>query len=153
MKRVHSEDLDYPGDDGLYYYEGAPFTGIRVIQEIDFKTEEEFRHGVLWGKSQTWWPSGRPWRELEFVSGLWHGTIKKWHDNGQMAELTKAEVGIPIARKRWDEEGRLIEDYKIENDPEEASRLRKEWDMVKRYYERAGVPSPFQKIDLADDSE
>ena len=28
MKRVPDWELDYPGEDGRYYHEGVPFTGI-----------------------------------------------------------------------------------------------------------------------------
>ena len=28
MKRIPDSELDYPGDDGLYYHQGIPFTGV-----------------------------------------------------------------------------------------------------------------------------
>ena len=61
MERVREADLDYPGDDGLYYHGGEPFTGVAVSYDgARIQAEVKYREGVGWGVSRTWHASGAP---------------------------------------------------------------------------------------------
>ncbi|QGJ68703.1 Hypothetical protein PBC10988_3640 [Planctomycetales bacterium 10988] len=140
-KKVMDYDLDYPGDDGLEHYQGSPFTGISVHHHNELDSEQEYRDGLLWGKSRTW-AYGKLWKEEDFLMGIPHGSQKVWHQNGQLAEQAEVEVGRYVTRRRWDEEGNLVEDYKVEEDPEGLRILQKQWKRLAPYIEHAQEQPP-----------
>jgi hypothetical protein len=112
--RVRSEQLDY-NEDGLYCYEGKPFTGIEVFEKNGWlQGEHELRQGVKWGRQRSWHRPGVPEEEAECAWGGYHGSVRKWHWNGQLALEGDYEHGIRVRAKEWDEEGKLTDDYTIQ---------------------------------------
>jgi hypothetical protein len=113
MLRVREEELDYPGDDGLYYYDGEPFTGVAVCYAgARLQAETEYRDGVGWGVVRTWHPSGAPASEKQCAGGVFHGLCTEWDEQGRLTLYEVYEQGICIWRRRW-EAGQLVEEHRL----------------------------------------
>jgi antitoxin component YwqK of YwqJK toxin-antitoxin module len=115
MVRVPYDDLDFPGWDDGYTYNGESFTGVafelgeggRLVAEV------EFRSGIQEGMWREWHPDGVPSREARLERGVWHGHCREWHPNGQLALEGEWEYGVSLHRRRWDEAGVLAEEYEV----------------------------------------
>ncbi|WP_157832255.1 toxin-antitoxin system YwqK family antitoxin [Pseudomonas sp. 09C 129] len=119
MLRVPINELSYR-QDGLYYFNNEPFTGVAVemLENGHIKTEIEHRNGLQWGGAKEWYGPDRPMVESNFFEGVLHGRAREWHENGQIAEDGEYEYGITIWKKHWDENGVLVKEYSIdESDP------------------------------------
>ncbi|QGJ71746.1 Hypothetical protein PBC10988_34540 [Planctomycetales bacterium 10988] len=117
MKKVMYDEIGYNGDDGLYYYRDEfPFTGIAVYPDFEpTSTEEEYRDGVLWGDWKEWWPSGQLAVLTQFKYGCMHGSDQRWYENGKPQEEGEYELGICKRRKKWGEDGILVEEFALED--------------------------------------
>jgi antitoxin component YwqK of YwqJK toxin-antitoxin module len=113
MKRIPDSELDYPGDDGLYYHEGTPFTGIayHLSRDGGIESEVEYQSGLGNGVGKNWFPSGALAAEYQASGGVYHGQRRQWHQNGRLASEEMYEHGICLRRKRWDEGGIQVEDF------------------------------------------
>lgn len=128
---------------GCTLWEGKYFSGIA------FEAHEAtgtilaiagFRHGMWHGAIREWDAAGRPLEEEYSEGGAPHGPSRKWYDNGQVAEFAYSERFINLHRKRWDENGRLIDEkVLLENEPRWAKLIE----------ERQRGPRPIVDIDLA----
>jgi antitoxin component YwqK of YwqJK toxin-antitoxin module len=131
MKRVPHSVLDYNEDDGLYYHDGLPFTGVSytVGGNARLEGEAEYRDGVVWGLARSWHPSGLPASEAHCARGVWDGIRREWNESGRLRLEEAYEKGVCLCRKRWDEQGSLVEDYRLrESDPDfETLKLAREW--------------------------
>jgi hypothetical protein len=113
VKRVLYEELDYPGD-GLYYLGEAPFTGVVYSGfEDEPDSQQEFRNGLAWGFGMTWHGSGAVASDCQFEGGVYHGLRREFQEDGGLALLEVYEHGVCLWRRRWDEAGRLLEDYAL----------------------------------------
>jgi hypothetical protein len=128
MKRVRYNELDYPGDNGLYYLGDEPFTGVSVsYHEGRIAGETEFRDGMAWGVSRSWYPSGAPLSEKQSVAGVFHGLCQEWDEQGRHTLYEVYELGVCVWRRRW-EAGQLAEDWRLaesDNDFATLQMLRK----------------------------
>jgi antitoxin component YwqK of YwqJK toxin-antitoxin module len=115
MERVPYSELDYPGDDGLYYHEGAPFTGVayQMAKGGWLESEVEYRDGLANGPGKSWFPSRSLAAECRTAGGVYHGLRRQWHENGRSAAEEMYEHGICLWRRRWDAEGNQIEDFRL----------------------------------------
>jgi hypothetical protein len=122
MKRVPIGELDYPGEDGLYYHEGEPFTGVSFDRDgLGLRSETEFRDGLTWGITRKWHLSGILEFEKQCVSGVWHGLCQEWDDRGRPIAYEVYELGVCVYRQRW-AEGVQVEDWRlIESDNDFAT--------------------------------
>ena len=128
MERVLLRDLEYPGD-GLYYFNGEPFTGIAysLTKEGWEKSQAEYREGLRWGPAKEWYGPDKPMVDSYSFKGVLHGRAREWHKNGILAEDGEYEYGITLWEKNWDEEGILKKDYKLkesDNDYQTLQRYR-----------------------------
>ncbi len=116
VDRVSGDELEYRGEDARYYYLDEPFTGLAFWLGADgqVRAEQEFRHGLEWGLGRKWNAARTLTLEAVSYRGVYHGVARKWHSNGQLAEECLSELGICLSRRRWDEQGRLIEDYQLQ---------------------------------------
>lgn len=139
MSRVPNESLDYT-DDGLYCYEGEPFTGISYFQGKGgwLKAEHEYRDGMRWGPSKGWFKPGSPEYEEQWSQGLLHGLRREWHEGGRLAAEETYEYGIRLWGKRWDEEGNPAEDFRLEETDPNFDTLQ----MYRAAYKKAGLDQP-----------
>jgi hypothetical protein len=139
MQRVPNEALDYTDED-LYFYEDQPFTGISYFLGKDgwVNAEHEYRDGMRWGLSKGWFKPGSLEHEEQWSQGLLHGRHQEWHEGGRLAVEEMYEYGIRLYGKRWDEQGNLIEDFRIsETDPNFDT-----LEMYRAAYKKAGLDRP-----------
>ena len=107
-------EADYPGDDGLFYHEGAPFPGAAShVEGHRIASEDEYRDGLLWGVSRTWHPTGEPESEATCLAGLLHGVRCEWDAAGRLVGHEVLEYGVCLWRRRWNGAGELIEDFRL----------------------------------------
>lgn len=122
MKRVPASSLVY--DDGQYYLDGKPFTGVAYILEDNadwVQGEIEIKDGLESGVKREWWKPGKLMSEATWRGGALHGKLRSWHSNGQLDEEGEYEFGIPIWERTWDEDGELLEEYQLkEGEPNYA---------------------------------
>ena len=119
MIRVKQEELDYHGD-GLYYHGGKPFTGIVVYPSDEGWTqaEEEYHDGLLSGAKREWFRPGALEREAQCAWGGRHGLCREWDESGHLVAEDTYEYAVRVAGKRWDSEGRVTEEFQLqESDP------------------------------------
>jgi antitoxin component YwqK of YwqJK toxin-antitoxin module len=114
MKRVPQNSLDYPGD-GYYYLDDEPFTGVAVslYEDGSPKSETEFKNGLKWGLERHWFAVDKLRYEAELQRGVVHGKERVWYPDGQLKEEGDYEFGITLRRKKWDEDGNLVEDFEL----------------------------------------
>ena len=114
--RVTTVQLAYPGD-GLHYLGGEPFTGTLEFTRPGggLEAEEEYQAGLLSGRRRVWYPSGRLQEEAQCAWGGYHGRVRTWYEDGQPAGDDVYEYGIRTRGTRWDEQGRVVEDFALSN--------------------------------------
>jgi antitoxin component YwqK of YwqJK toxin-antitoxin module len=117
--RVTTKQLTYP-DDGLHYLHGKPFTGVLEyhFRNGNLEAEEEYKDGLLSGFKRTWYLSVQLQLEAECDWGGFHGKLREWHENGQLAREAVYEYGIRIHATRWDTLGIVVEEFQLtQSDP------------------------------------
>src|SRR5215813_603490 len=109
MTRVPQSSLEF--EEGLMMLDGTPFTGIGYIERNGEVIEEaEYRNGLKWGVSKTMFPGGKPYKHSRLFAGVRHGRHREWHFSGELAEEADYELGFLVRRKKWDEDGDLIDE-------------------------------------------
>jgi antitoxin component YwqK of YwqJK toxin-antitoxin module len=97
--------------DGVYYFEGAAFTGIVVKKHANEQKSEEinFRDGIPDGLLTRWYENGQKSEEITFKAGMMmDGLATEWHISGQKkAERTYKDKKL-ISERFWDEEGKPL---------------------------------------------
>lgn len=120
MQRVSERALRYNDKEGLYYYDGSPFTGVAFTTYPNGSpmSEAEYKDGLFNGVSRGWWESGKLEAESNYAFGALHGISRMWHASGQLAEEEEHEHAILVRSKKWDEAGKLVEEFELkESDP------------------------------------
>ena len=99
--------------DGLWYFEGKPFTGVAVWKHENGKKEKEItikdgKPDGLW----TWWhENGQKKAEANYKDGKpADGLYTLWHENGQKKYEATFKDGKQISTKKWDQDGKLTEE-------------------------------------------
>jgi antitoxin component YwqK of YwqJK toxin-antitoxin module len=125
--RVDSDEIyvDYVGRQQYWMWQDKRFTGISVEVGVDGNTMSETTYvdGVETGPYKTWYWNGQLESEGESRWNRIHGPFKAWYESGGLKYEGLAESGHVIWRKKWDEEGNLIREYKIEDNPSELKGL------------------------------
>lgn len=80
-----------------YYYNG------QLGQEFFFDET-----GMAHGKHVMYYPDGSPYIEENYLHGQNHGTLKRWHNNGQLARDAYYNYGMKITEKFFNEEGKEV---------------------------------------------
>jgi antitoxin component YwqK of YwqJK toxin-antitoxin module len=118
LKRVPSSELTPDSDcnDGVYYHDGKPFTGISfsLHRNGSIRSETEFRDGLEWGISKSCYPSGALAKDIGVARGGLHGRKREWRENGQLALDEQWELGICLRRQKWNEQGELEVDFTLQ---------------------------------------
>jgi antitoxin component YwqK of YwqJK toxin-antitoxin module len=124
-KRIDIDDIDF--DDYIYYYEGIPYTG--VAYELDdngrLRSELTFFCGLPDGRWCDYYENGNLSGEDFYRLGLSHGQNKEWHPNGVLKKENCFEYGICTRERKWDADGNLITDSKIDPGCDEYEQLAK----------------------------
>jgi antitoxin component YwqK of YwqJK toxin-antitoxin module len=145
MDRVPHDELLYDEEEGIYEHDGVPFKGIsfRLAPGGWLESEQEFREGLPWGMGRTWFAPERLASESSSVGGVWHGVRREWHENGRLALEEMCELGVTLSRKRWNEEGQLIEDYHLQvTDPDYETLLMFRKHNAKRGWTAGQIETP-----------
>jgi hypothetical protein len=124
-------------------WEGKYFSGIAFEEHLPTGTVLAvigYRFGKLHGAAREWDATGRLLEEEYYDQGGNHGPIRKWYRSGQLAESAHSEHSIDMRSKRWDDNGKLVEEtYLLESDARWA----------KLQEERKRDSSPTVDIDLS----
>ncbi|HEY9693759.1 MAG TPA: hypothetical protein V6D15_16255 [Oculatellaceae cyanobacterium] len=109
--------LEYT-DEHTYAHNGKDFTGINFyINKQEQVTEElSYFEGMKWGFYRKWNSNG-VLLKLHTVNLDGNGRSKKWYGNKVLQEDCFYDSGSIVWRKRWDQQGNLIEDFNIMEDP------------------------------------
>src|SRR5205809_5424097 len=91
--------------------------------------EEDRRDGFLDGTSYVWSEDGEPWSFQEHVAGLAHGMRIVFHPGGRKRLETSFEWGAELVgnRRRWDENGVLLEGPRVPVASRSAARPDSSW--------------------------
>src|SRR5215472_16203252 len=102
-------------EDGKMWHEGNLFTGLAVEYWPNgvVASEANYIDGIKDGPSVGWHDNGVPSVEKTYRIGRVTGTMRKWDRNGQLILEEEIYDGRALWRKRWDESGNLIEDYRL----------------------------------------
>ena len=116
-----SEEL-FESDGDLTLFNGEPFTGIGFDpfpngDGVEYETE--YKNGFPHGASRKWYSSGLLAYETECKKGATHGREVYWYPDGSLKSEAYYEFGIKLSLKAWNENGELIEKFKI--DPESTN--------------------------------
>lgn len=115
LPRVSLNDLWYDEHRGLYTLHGVPFTGVTFTIEWGVLTfEAEYRDGLRSGLLRRWHRGEELAAGGTFLADTIQGIYREWHRNGQLALEQVGEYGILLSEKKWDEQGRLVKEYAIE---------------------------------------
>jgi antitoxin component YwqK of YwqJK toxin-antitoxin module len=74
---------------GVYYYEGKPFTGLSLERDDSTKRKKielNWKDGVLHGPKTTWFQNEKVRQIMHFHMGQRHGEFMTHHENGQLKE-------------------------------------------------------------------
>jgi hypothetical protein len=129
--RVHVNELDF-GDKQLMIWNGKPFTGVAVefFPDGKLQSEEYYVDGIEHGPSRVWFPSGQLLEEMNHWRGSLHGYYRMWDERGTLREEALCELGVWLAERRWDEQGRLVRDWRLGPEDTEYNTLllvRRKW--------------------------
>jgi len=116
IERIEEQYLEYD-ENHLICYKGKPFTGIGYYPFDDglgLAYEVHYQDGHEHGLKRKWHSRGQLEYEIPMLRGMGHGIITMWHPNGQKKEVIHAEYGITWHRITWDEQGNIIDEFKLE---------------------------------------
>jgi antitoxin component YwqK of YwqJK toxin-antitoxin module len=79
-------DLDLPswGDQGIWLYNGLPFTGIIMYRDDNDQVygEDEYKEGMRNGRQVEYWENGNLKEEYFEKEGVYIGSFKCWNEQG-----------------------------------------------------------------------
>ncbi|HEX2629945.1 MAG TPA: hypothetical protein VHM26_13060 [Chitinophagaceae bacterium] len=89
MERIKYDDLEMTGIDGggepTYSYNGIPFTGIMIEDDVDGPFEQEYENGYLEGWFRSYYKNGNKKEEYKSHNNiLVAGTYKSWDEQGNL---------------------------------------------------------------------
>jgi antitoxin component YwqK of YwqJK toxin-antitoxin module len=115
VQRVRDDELTEEPD-LTYTLDGAPFSGtvFDTFPNGRVWSELEFVNGHQEGAIREWYENGQLKSEGMHLGEGIHGPGKEWHANGQVKSEWVGELGILIEAKEWDEQGRLIREFRLE---------------------------------------
>jgi hypothetical protein len=113
MIRVDFDELGFSDDGyGDLTYEGDAFTGIATETSIHGHLLSQccYRLGKRHGPSLDWDENGTLRRERYHYVGSPTGPLREWNEQGHLRLEEIWELRILLWRRRWDENGMLVED-------------------------------------------
>lgn len=112
MKRVPFGELHF-GEDGLFVYQGWPFTGFSESHAPNGQlvSEIEYRGGHRWGKTREWFRDGTLAEESHWRQGVGHGLHTEWDEEGNVTSQTECEFGVLLRERARNDSGVLVDVY------------------------------------------
>ena len=90
-----------------------PVNGI--VYDVDFrdqiKYEASYNNGKLDGLLKKYHSNGNIKSEEPYINGERHGTYTAWSLDGNVVGEIVYDNSMIVSKKRWDDEGNLLEDY------------------------------------------
>jgi antitoxin component YwqK of YwqJK toxin-antitoxin module len=114
--RINSDDTYLDQAQRLCHGDG-PFSGELETTDADGRRLElaNYHLGIEHGLQQEWYPSGQLKDEGVSKMGTAVGDWRSWYPDGKLARhIVFDDNGAQIARKRWDQDGNLIEDKRFD---------------------------------------
>lgn len=114
---VDFDELDFDHDENLNLLNGIPFSGIAYEMKNDGSWDEvTMVNGIENGISREWYPSGILKEEKHIYNNISHGITWGWNEKGQKIREAIYEYGILVKEDKWDENGKPILFYEINED-------------------------------------
>lgn len=141
-QEVFKEELVLNPLEGVWYYEGHPFTGYALnyhpngvlAEQIGYfqgkkegMTRKWFSSGMLRsqgnyvrnrlnGEYKSWWPNGVLSTTSRYKMGVKHGEQCKWYPTGQLARVTRLNLGKEEGlQQAWLASGKIYANYEAKN--------------------------------------
>jgi antitoxin component YwqK of YwqJK toxin-antitoxin module len=143
VKRLTDDDLIL-GDDYAIYHEGEPFTGISYDTRPDgtLWSEITYVRGLKHGPSRTLYPNGQVKSQTHYKLAYAHGWKEEWYPDGRIKRRTLYELAVPVHVQEFNQEGKLIQETKIDpasNEYRQLEQARKDEEKrLARIYDRYG---------------
>lgn len=127
--RRNLNELDFLQDEvGGWYYinsDGTSYSGIlfETYANSVLAYEGEYQSGYKMGIQHYWHENGQL-KEKSF--SCWdnpHGSCKAWNEKGTLVFEAEYKYGIRVWSKKYSDEENLMEEYRIDNHPQELVRL------------------------------
>lgn len=101
---VYSNDPDVEETEGQYecLYKNKPFTGTLYHIETTPRSYEEYKNGILHGRSVEYYPNGQILEDALYKDGEII-KFRTWHQNGQVSFNYTSKI-------HWDEDGKIAFD-------------------------------------------
>ncbi len=112
MEHVNYDDLEMDGD-GIFLWEGKPFTGIafEMYPNGQISAEDDMVEGVVHGFVREWYPSGELKLERYDKLSERHSWSREWFVNGTLKRETTLADGVRTKELIWNEAGELVSQY------------------------------------------
>lgn len=93
---IHQDSLMLNKEEGLVYYQGAPFSGSAYQYYVDSLPAifSEYLRGKRHGLYQKWFPDGSISYEVSYLQGKMEGIAKTWWNNGNFRSETPFKEGL-----------------------------------------------------------
>ena len=121
---VSYKSLEFDEYDSFCFHSGIPFTGIcydtyHAEQKSDqISDETSYYQGTKHGFERIWYSGGGIECEYELKNGYPHGVSWEWFLNGFLKSETLWKHNITITNREWNDQGDLINEYNIDNEPD-----------------------------------
>lgn len=121
----NSKDENFNLKNGILYYQDKPYSGIvkEFYEENTLKSESEYYQGKRHGRFFGYYPNKNKWFERFYKKGIKTGTHKGWFDNGlQMFEYQLNDKGVyDGSLKDWHYNGQLAKHFNFKDGKEIGS--------------------------------
>lgn len=142
LLEINQDSLELRPNEGLYYFEGVPFSGRSIslypdrskASSVEYQKgkkhgtyrrwfengiksfESEYIDGKQAGKTISWWRNGNKRSESNFKAGILDGVQEEWYKSGakfkKMNIVNGQEEGM---QQSWRENGKLYNNYEAKN--------------------------------------
>ncbi|GGZ41062.1 hypothetical protein GCM10007049_37980 [Echinicola pacifica] len=141
-QEVVADSLQLYANEGLVYYQGAPFSGISVAYYPDgtkavsieysegkkegkeyrwfenslLSYEANYSQGKKNGASHTWWRNGQMRSSSHFKEGIANGTQRQWYASGAKFKVIQIQDGKELGlQQSWRENGKIYNNYEVKD--------------------------------------
>ncbi len=120
-RKVAVASLVLQPEQGLFFYEGVPFSGTASAQYANGSpsASTQYLFGKKHGVHQQWFPNGQLSFQSEYQHGKKHGTTTSWWQNGQKRSTTPFKSGVVHGQVlQWYKSGTLFKRLHLEEGKE-----------------------------------
>jgi antitoxin component YwqK of YwqJK toxin-antitoxin module len=109
---VQYDDLHYTSE-GLFKYDGIPFTGSGVQHSENgaLWCEVHFVDGHEHGMARDYFPSGKVKCEIPYFRGVMHGSKREWFEQGGLKKQCELVYGVLMESTEWTADNVVVEHF------------------------------------------